>query len=439
MTSLQTTIASSTASETVASKTTDAVNDAVKVKVLVLRGGGGHFTTYQALNTALAQQQPHWQLEPVFVDTLGEDSQHRAAGQVSQAVGIGSDKFYDLILKNGFGWIHLITLHLHKLITRLKHSLDVRLLAEIWRADPPDLVLSVVPFHNRALAESVQSAQLDAPVVSILTDFADSPPAYWAEPSTRNFLVCPTEKAMAQALARGIAPERVIKTSGLIIHPKFYEPQARDIAAEREKLGLDPDRITGLVLFGANGSNAMIEIAKRLAPLANRLQLIFLCGRNQAVADALREMSREMSREMPREIPNAIGSDRPVSIQQAVIGFTPEIAHYMHLADFFIGKPGNVSVSEAIAMNLPPIVERNWLTLPQERYAADWIKEKEVGLTVSSFRKIYPAVEAMIEPENFARYQANVARFENRAVFDIPQLLQGILAQKNERKRMGEK
>ncbi len=48
----------------------------------------------------------------------------------------------------------------------------------------------------------------------------------------------------------------------------------------------------------------------------------------------------------------------------------------MHASDFFIGKPGPGSISEALAMKLPVIVERNAWTLPQERYNADWVTER---------------------------------------------------------------
>ena len=54
----------------------------------------------------------------------------------------------------------------------------------------------------------------------------------------------------------------------------------------------------------------------------------------------------------------------------------------MLLSDFFIGKPGPGSVSEAVAMRLPVIVERNAWTLPQERYNAEWVLEKQLGLVV---------------------------------------------------------
>jgi hypothetical protein len=60
----------------------------------------------------------------------------------------------------------------------------------------------------------------------------------------------------------------------------------------------------------------------------------------------------------------------------------------MALSDFFIGKPGPGSISEAMAMHLPVIIERNIWTLPQERYNADWVIEKKVGFVLPNFREI---------------------------------------------------
>ena len=379
----------------------------VTVKVLVLRGGGGHYATYRSLSAVLEQQYPHWQLEPVFVDSLGEQSEKAGAKKISAAMGKGSDQFYDFLLKNNLSWVHLLTIHIHKLLTRLRHRLDVALLADTWRTEPPDLVLSVVPFHNRALYESLRAAGTEAPVVTILTDFADSPPAYWMEPNTDNYVVCGYERAIAQAIEAGIKPERILPTSGLVISPAFYSESVKDVDNARWRLGLDPERRTGLVLFGANGAQVMLEIAKRLEPLEDELQLIFICGRNTAVRAELEAYRGKQKR--------------------AVVGFTKEIPYYMHLADFFIGKPGNVSVSEAIAMNLPLIVERNWLTLPQERYAADWVQAQQMGITIKSFKSIRSAVEKLIAPDNFARYQQRVSAIENSAVFEIPSLLAEIL------------
>ncbi len=122
---------------------------------------------------------------------------------------------------------------------------------------------------------------------------------------------------------------------------------------------------TGLVLFGGEGSSVMLEIAKRVTA---RAQFIFICGQEQKLAERLRRL--------------------PTKFPKYVEGFTSEIPYYMHLSDFFIGKPGPGSISEALAMHLPVIVERNAWTLPQERYNTEWIREKEVGVVLQSFREI---------------------------------------------------
>jgi len=99
----------------------------------------------------------------------------------------------------------------------------------------------------------------------------------------------------------------------------------------------------------------------------------------------------------------------------------------MHLADFFIGKPGPGSVSEAIHMKLPVIVECNAWTLPQERYNAAWVLENEVGIVLHSFREIVKAVARIIAPPTLARYRANTTALNNQAVFEIPGMLNQIL------------
>ena len=47
-------------------------------------------------------------------------------------------------------------------------------------------------------------------------------------------------------------------------------------------------------------------------------------------------------------------------------------------------------------MRLPVIVERNAWTLPQERYNADWILEKQVGLVVRGPHQIPAAVKELL-------------------------------------------
>jgi 1,2-diacylglycerol 3-beta-galactosyltransferase len=165
---------------------------------------------------------------------------------------------------------------------------------------------------------------------------------------------------------------------------------------------------TGLVLFGGFGSSAIEKIVDRLEEADLPAQLILICGRNEQVRARLAARCARM----------------PIFVE----GFTTNIPYYMHLSDFFIGKPGPGSVSEAIAMRLPVIVECNAWTLPQERYNATWVTEKRVGIAVENFRNIVPAVEQLLRDDTLERFRANAAALPNRAVFEIPDLLARILA-----------
>jgi 1,2-diacylglycerol 3-beta-galactosyltransferase len=194
----------------------------------------------------------------------------------------------------------------------------------------------------------------------------------------------------------------------MILNPRFYGYDRVDRRREQQRLGLDPSLVTGLVLFGGQGSPTMIEIDRRLDEAGLNIQLILLCGKNESLARALR----------------ARKSRRPRVIEE----FTRNVPYYMQLADFFVGKPGPGSIAEAMAMGLPVIVEKNAWTLPQERYNADWVRDRQVGLVVKNFAGIGQAVSHMLEPGRLSLFRRNVADIENRALFEIPEILEVILA-----------
>jgi UDP-N-acetylglucosamine:LPS N-acetylglucosamine transferase len=144
----------------------------------------------------------------------------------------------------------------------------------------------------------------------------------------------------------------------MILSPGFYAPASGDRAIGRIGLGLRPDLPTALLLFGGEGSMEMVKIARDLNESGMDIQLIALCGRNLAAAQRLRNL--------------------PSRLPMFIEGFTRNVRGYMALSDFFIGKAGPGSISEALAMRLPVIVERNAWTLAHERYNADWIEERSL-------------------------------------------------------------
>jgi hypothetical protein len=371
-----------------------------KVDFIYFDAGGGHRAAATALKAVIDEQRrpqgDEWDVRMVNLQKiLGPLDVFR------KVTGLELQEIYNQMLARGWTLGSAQGLKFMHGVIRLYHGPAVRMLEKYWAAERPDLVVSLVPNFNKALFESVRSTLPGVPYVTILTDIADYPPHFWMEQQDQ-FLICGSDKAVAQARALGYTDDRTFRASGMILRPTFYQPVTIDRVAERKKLGLDPERPTGLVLFGGQGSKVMLEIAERLSDI----QLILICGKNAGLAARLRAL--------------------PLKAPRYVEGFTSEIPYYMSLADFFIGKPGPGSISEAVAMGLPVIVERNIWTLPQERYNADWVLERSAGMVVGNFRGIGGAVTGMLR--DLPRYQAAVRQIRNRAVFEIPDMLMQILA-----------
>src|ERR1700690_3737814 len=307
------------------------------------------------------------------------------------ATGMAMEDYYNRRLARGWTIGLGQELKLLQGIIRLAHRPITRQLRQHWQRTRPDMVVSLIPNFNRAMYQALAGALPGAPYVTILTDLADYPPNFWIEADQAQHLVCGTAKAVSQARAAGYPEACIHATSGMIIRPDFYRDAPVDRRAERRRLGLDPDRVTGIVMFGGHGSKVMQQIARQLADT----QLILVWGHNRALADRLRSMR--------------------FAAPRLVLEFNPDIRQYMQLSDFFIGKPGPGSISEAVQQRLPVIVVRNSWTMPQERYNTDWVRDHGLGMVLRSFRNIAPAVRELCG--RLDEFSARVRRIENRAVF----------------------
>src|SRR6202142_3576253 len=320
--------------------------------------------------------------------------------------GIRIQDMYNKMLRHGWTLGSPQLMRVLQVVVRTYHGPSVRVLEQFWKEHSPDMVVSLVPHFNRALRESYENAFPGRPFVTVLTDLADYPKHFWIE-RQEQYLVCGTDRAVEQARELGHLDGTVFQTSGMILHPRFYEPEPADRVEERKKLGLDPDLPTGIVLFGGYGTSKMLKILKQIDEPSLAGQLILICGKNEQLAQALREMKTRI----------------PIHVE----GFTTNIPYFMALSDFFIGKPGPGSISEALSKRLPVIIDCNAWTLPQERYNAQWVREKEVGIVVNNHRQVAAAVADLLKPGELVRLRERAASMQNRAIFEIPQIFEKIL------------
>ena len=366
------------------------------IDLVYFNAGGGHRSAAVALDAVIRELGLPW-----FVRLVNLFEVFDPRDVFGKTTGMKPENYYNARLARGWTLGLGQELKILQALIRLSHKSLSSQLQRHWLKTQPDLVVSLVPNFNRAMYQALAAARPGVPYVTALTDFADTPPHFWIEPNQAQHVICGTPKAVTQARAAGYGDTRIHATSGMIIHPDFYHLLKFDRRAEMRKLQLDPDRPTAMVMFGGHGSKVMRHIARRL----DDTQLILVCGHNSALADELRAM--------------------PVWAPRAVIGFSTQIRYFMQLSDFFIGKPGPGSISEAVQQRLPVIVVRNAWTMPQERYNADWVQEHKAGVVLDSFNDIREGVAEVTG--RLRDFRAGVTGIQNRAVFEIPGILGRIL------------
>src|SRR6266481_2144057 len=378
-----------------------------QIDLIYFDAGGGHRASATALISAARQQHRGWQINLVNLRELLEP-----ADMIRRLTGVRIEDFYNSQLKYGLTIGTGPLLRITQMLIRQLEPAIINLLARHWQYSRADLVVSMIPNFNHAILQGLRQADAmrarsETPMVTILTDLADCPPHFWIE-RQEQYLICGTAKAVEQALAMGYPPTRVLRTSGMIVRPEFYRRPEISREQERRRLGLRPDVPTGLVMFGGFGSRRMLTIARRVAEAGVKTQLIFLCGHNQRLREQLSAMKLPF----------------PCHVE----GFTRDIPHLMQLSDYFVGKPGPGSVSEALVMDLPVIVECNARTMVQERYNTEWIERHQFGMVLRSFNEIVAGIAQMLDPQRLAHFRSRVRALNNRAVFEIPDLLEALIA-----------
>lgn len=373
-----------------------------KLEFFYVEAGGGHKSAATALKAVIDSQNRSW-------DVRLTNLNHVAASTdiIKTVTGRGLEDWYNWMLKKGWTLGAAPAMRpMHGLIWLFGGTLTGLLQRHFEQESRPDLVVSLIPHFNRYLNRAVRGYSARVPFATVITDFADIPPRVWLE-RQQQYVACGTGKAVQQAYSYGLPPDRVLQASGMILRPSFYEVKPIDRQVERAQAGLKPDTPTALVLFGGEGASSMIDIARRLSDSGLDLQLILMYGRNEELGQRLRQLKLRV----------------PFHCQ----GFTTDVPRFMQMADFMLGKPGPGSITEALAMKLPVIVDCNAWTMPQERYNADWLIENNLGVVVKSWRDVVSAVKQMLEPGALAGYRARAANVHNRAVFEIADWLETIL------------
>ena len=299
-----------------------------KILFCITHSGGGHLATAQA-----AIQ--HLRLSPEDAEIV----------DIQPFVKAGGDEDYNrLVMQKGLSplWWPLGVPY-YRAYLYLNRGRILGRLAELWRERQPRQVISVMPFVNTLLFDSLKQVSPETPFKILPSDYANPYHDYWYSPRSVDAYCLPTEYFETPHTSR-----QLLRMPGTLLRPDFYEKPSRRRAE---------DPLTGLVLFGGHAPGRVLELLHKLD--RDGLRFLVLCGNNETLRNELERQSFRAEME--------------------IFGFTDQIASLMNRADFFVGKPGPGSVQEALNKKLPVFVQNDYRVMRHEVPVIKHIEKYHLG------------------------------------------------------------
>lgn len=343
---------------------------AARILFLYSDTGGGHRAAAQAIDRALRELDGAERIETHHVDAFA------ACGVFPLREGVAS---YGSMLKvqpSPYPAIYHLTngRTRFRVISELGMPFIRRNLRGMLAATRPDVVVSVHPLLNTFARRLIETMQLDAQLVTVITDLVTIHHSWTAGAAADDYIVASPE-ASALCIERGIPPDRV-HDFGLPIRDGF-SPAVGDRRAAKSELDLDPARQMLLVMAGGEGGGRIKKLMADIAPAVRELDLqtVIVAGRNEALRRRLTDMSDDLG-----------DSTR-------VLGFIDNVADYMRAADLLLTKAGPGAIAEAAACGLPVLLYE--YISGQEKGNLDYVRSRRAGLVALDADAVAAALERL--------------------------------------------
>ncbi|HEY72855.1 MAG: galactosyldiacylglycerol synthase [Chloroflexi bacterium] len=246
-------------------------------------------------------------------------------------------------------------------------------LRRLLRDHPADLIVCCHPILNHLLLRALAGTR--TPLITLITDL-NTAHAFWVAPGVACCLA-PTARVQRCALTYKLPAERVIVT-GLPVSPAFVAAAQQDRLAARRGLGLRPDLPVALLVNGAEGMGALYRISRAIVGSGVQAQLVMIAGRNGRLQNRLRSEAWPL----------------PVRVE----GFVRNMHEWMRAADLLVAKAGPSTISEALVMGLPIVL--NGALPGQERPSVDYVVRAGAGVWAPTPRRTAAAVRELLSPGN---------------------------------------
>lgn len=347
----------------------------MKIIIAYASAGSGHFKAAEALCDYFKSNHPD--IDVQSVDVLDK-----------------SNLWFKAIYSKGYNFLIFHMPWLWSLLFRITFAPRLRRAAklfsfpfDLWntrrfcrflREESPEVVVSTHFLVSEMTSYLRGRGLLNAKLVTVITDFGVHP--FWVHPHTDAYVVA-SSHTRDDLIASGVS-DSVIKILGIPIAEKFS--RKRDRKSICAKLGISGDVFTVLLITGSFGLGPLEEIAELLY---RDVQVLVVCAQNKSLYARL---------------------SARVHAQVKVFGFINYVEDLMTVSDLIITKPGGLTVSETLSMDLPPLFIS--AIFGQETENARIVSLHKAGITVNRIGDIRDIVlDFKNHPEKLLEFKSNIA------------------------------
>jgi processive 1,2-diacylglycerol beta-glucosyltransferase len=331
-----------------------------RVLILAVRFGSGHWQAALALKRALVEEYP-----AVEVDVV---NYFKFAGSFLDI--ILRSIYQDLMIRVPPIYRHFFSytdrLPKHSVVQNLMKTYGVPAFLLYLKRKRPDLIVSTYPVPAAVVTWLQRRGLVNCPLVTVITDYMVH--QMWIQPGTAHYIVA--SGPVAEDLVRRGVPGEQVTATGIPIDPRFAKKVDPELSSLLPEL---PENLQGLplvlVLTGATSFGGELS---RICRLLAELPVPHVA----AVVGVRWPKLRLNLRQAVKKGPNKV----------LIIGYSRDVPRFMAAASCLISKAGGLTVSEALAAEVPLIIYR---ALPgQEEMNRDYLTGEGAALEARNISEL---------------------------------------------------
>lgn len=227
----------------------------------------------------------------------------------------------------------------------------------------PDALLFTHPFPACAANLLKKEADINTPLLGVITDFDIH--QLWVYKQLDAY--CVPSEDLARKLEAHNVPRNIIHTTGIPVRKSFYEELKNPSPKEKG---------TVLIMGGGLGLGNITDTLLRLDKIDSVSQFIIATGQNINLYEEVASIRSSLR--------------HPVDLHS----YTNKVAEMMSKSELIVTKPGALTCTEALTMNLPMVLvnalpgqERANAQHLEEQGCAVWTRKNELADTVDGLLK----------------------------------------------------